>query len=49
VETNIRDSYDLLACFAKKHLLDKFYLEDDKRLSLSGVIVREMLVNAEVA
>ena len=45
VETNLIDSYDLLMGFAKKHLLDKFYLEEDKRLSLSGVIAREMLVN----
>jgi len=45
VETNLIDSYDLLIGFAKKHLLDKFYLEEDKRLSLSGVIAREMLVN----
>ena len=45
VETNLIDSYNLLMGFAKKHLLDKFYLEDDKRLSLSGVISREMLVN----
>jgi ATP-dependent DNA helicase RecG len=45
VETNLIDSYDLLMGFAKKHLLDKFYLEDDKRVSLSNVISREMLVN----
>jgi ATP-dependent DNA helicase RecG len=45
VETNLIDSYDLLMGFAKKHLLDKFYLEEDKRLSLSSVIAREMLVN----
>jgi ATP-dependent DNA helicase RecG len=45
VETNLIDSYDLLMGFAAKHLLDKFYLEDDKRLSLSSAISREMLVN----
>jgi ATP-dependent DNA helicase RecG len=45
VETNLIDSYDLLMGFAKKHLLDKFYLEDDARVSLSSVIAREMLVN----
>lgn len=45
VETNLIDSYDLLMGFAKKHLLDKFYLEDDRRVSLSSVISREMLVN----
>ncbi|MDR1616020.1 MAG: putative DNA binding domain-containing protein [Syntrophomonadaceae bacterium] len=45
VETNLTDSYDLLMGFAAKHLLDKFYLEDDKRLNLSSAISREMLVN----
>jgi ATP-dependent DNA helicase RecG len=45
VETNLIDSYDLLMGFAAKHLLDKFYLEGDKRLSLSSAISREMLVN----
>jgi ATP-dependent DNA helicase RecG len=45
VDTNLVDSYDLLMGFAAKHLQDKFYLEDDKRLSLSNVISREMLVN----
>lgn len=45
VQTNLIESYDLLVQFAEKHLLDKFYLEDDKRLSLRGVIIREMLVN----
>jgi ATP-dependent DNA helicase RecG len=45
VDTNLVDSYDLLMGFAAKHLRDKFYLEDDKRLSLSNIISREMLVN----
>jgi ATP-dependent DNA helicase RecG len=45
VETNLIDSYDLLMGFAKKHMLDKFYLEDDARVSLSSTIAREMLVN----
>lgn len=45
VETNLIDSYDLLMGFAKKHMLDKFYLEDDARVSLSSAIAREMLVN----
>jgi ATP-dependent DNA helicase RecG len=45
VETNLVDSYDLLLGFAKKHLPDKFYLEDDERVSLRNVIAREMLVN----
>ncbi|MDR0514855.1 MAG: putative DNA binding domain-containing protein [Coriobacteriaceae bacterium] len=45
VETNLIDSFDLLMGFAKKHMLDKFYLEGDTRVSLSGAIAREMLVN----
>ncbi len=45
VQTNLIESYDLLTQFAEKHLLDKFYLERDTRVSLRGVIIREMLVN----
>jgi len=45
VETNLIDSYSLLMGFAAKHLLDKFYLEGDARVSLSSAISREMLVN----
>jgi len=45
VTTNLIDSYDLLMGFAEKHLPDKFYLEDDVRLSLRNKISREMLVN----
>ena len=45
VETNLIDSYDRLMGFAAKHMLDKFYLESDVRVSLSSAIAREMLVN----
>jgi len=45
VETNLIDSYELLMGFAEKHLWDKFYLEDDARVSLRNAIAREMLVN----
>ena len=45
VETNLIESYELLMGFAEKHLLDKFYIEDDARLSLRNVIAREMIVN----
>jgi len=45
VETNLIESYDLLMGFAEKHLWDKFYLENDARVSLRGKIAREMLVN----
>jgi ATP-dependent DNA helicase RecG len=45
VQTNLIESYGILSQFAEKHLLDKFYLEEDRRVSLRGVIIREMLVN----
>ena len=45
VETNLIESYEQLIGFAEKHLWDKFYLEDDKRVSLRSKITREMLVN----
>ncbi|MDR1065749.1 MAG: putative DNA binding domain-containing protein [Oscillospiraceae bacterium] len=45
VQTNLIESYERLMGFAEKHLLDKFYLEGDARISLSGAIAREMLVN----
>jgi ATP-dependent DNA helicase RecG len=45
VQTNLIESYELLMGFAEKHLLDKFYLENDARVSLRGAISREMLVN----
>ena len=45
VQTNLIESYELLMGFAEKHLWDKFYLEDDARISLRNAISREMLVN----
>jgi ATP-dependent DNA helicase RecG len=45
VQTNLIESYERLIGFAEKHLLDKFYLEGDARVSLSGAIAREILVN----
>ncbi|MDR0221393.1 MAG: putative DNA binding domain-containing protein [Lachnospiraceae bacterium] len=45
VQTNLIESYGLLMGFAEKHLPDKFYLEDDARVSLRNAISREMLVN----
>jgi ATP-dependent DNA helicase RecG len=44
VETNLIDSFDMLMSFAEKHLWDKFYLENDTRVSLRNAIAREMLV-----
>ena len=45
VQTNLIESYDQLIAFAEKHLLDKFYIEGDSRVSLRGLIAREILVN----
>ncbi len=45
IKTNLVESYEQLMEFARKHLLDKFYLEDDQRKSLRNIIAREMLVN----
>lgn len=45
VKTNLVESYDILMDFARKHLLDKFFLVDDSRVSLRNAIAREMLVN----
>lgn len=43
--TNLVESYDLLMEFARKHLPDQFYLENEQRISLRGVICREMVSN----
>ena len=43
--TNLVESYDLLMEFAQKHLPDPFYLENEQRISLRGVICREMVSN----
>ena len=45
VRTNLIESYDLLLDFAKKHLPDKFFLEDTVNKSLRNVISREMIGN----
>lgn len=45
VQTNLIESYDRLMEFAKKHLLDKFFLEDVNRVSLRNIIAREMISN----
>lgn len=45
IKTNLIESYDQLMAFARKHLPDKFFLEDGVRLSLRDTICREMLVN----
>ena len=45
VQTNLIDSYYALQGFAAKHMLDKFFLEGDLRVSLAAIIAREMLTN----
>ncbi|MCD7764094.1 MAG: putative DNA binding domain-containing protein [Lachnospiraceae bacterium] len=45
VQTNLIESYDRLMEFARKHLLDKFFLEDDARVSLRNILAREMISN----
>lgn len=45
VDTNLIESYDRLMEFVRKHLPDKFFLEEDQRLNLRNIIVREMVGN----
>lgn len=45
VRTNLVESYDILMEFARKHLLDKFFLEDVNRVSLRNILAREMISN----
>jgi len=45
IKTNLVESYGQLLDFARKHLPDKFFLEDTVRKSLRNTIVREMVGN----
>ena len=45
IKTNLIESYEQLMEFARKHLPDKFYLEQDQRKSLRNIISREMIAN----
>ena len=45
VRTNLIDSFDRLMEFGRKHLPDKFFLEDENRISLRNILVREMISN----
>ena len=45
IRTNLLDSYDRLTSFIKKHLNDKFYIEDDQRINVRDVIARELCAN----
>lgn len=45
IQTNLIESYERLMEFGRKHLLDKFFLEEDQRKSLRNIITREMIAN----
>lgn len=45
IKTNLIESYEQLMAFGRKHLPDKFYMEDDQRKSLRNIITREMIAN----
>ena len=45
IRTNLVESFELLMDFARKHLPDKFFLEDENRVSLRNIIAREMVSN----
>lgn len=45
IKTNLVESYEQLMAFGKKHLPDKFYLEDATSKSLRNIILREMIGN----
>lgn len=45
IKTNLIESYDALMDFGKKHLPDKFFLEDTVNRSLRNTILREMVSN----
>jgi ATP-dependent DNA helicase RecG len=45
IRTNLIESYDRLLNFGEKHLSDPFYLENDRRISLRGHILREVISN----
>ena len=45
IKTNLLESYERLTDFIKKHLNDKFYIEDDQRVNVRDVIARELCAN----
>lgn len=45
IRTNLLDSYDRLTSFVKKHLNDKFYIENNQRINVRDVIARELCAN----
>ena len=45
IRDNLLNTYDRLVDFVDKHLYDPFYLEGPQRISIRGVIFREVIVN----
>ena len=45
VRTNLIESFDLLMEFVRKHLSDKFFLENEVNVSLRNILAREMIGN----
>ena len=45
ITTNLIESYDSLMAFIVKHLDDRFYLENDRRIDIRNIIGREICVN----
>jgi ATP-dependent DNA helicase RecG len=45
IRTNLIESFDQLMEFARKHLPDKFFLEDEISVSLRNILAREMIGN----
>ena len=45
IRCNIIEAYDKLMAFVAKHLPDKFYLQNDQRVSLRDKIFREVVAN----
>ena len=45
IRCNLIDAYDQLMQFIQKHLPDKFYLENNQRISLRDTIFREVIAN----
>ena len=45
IQCNLIEAYDRLMNFISKHLPDKFYLEEDRRVSLLNKVFREVVAN----
>lgn len=45
IRTNLIESFEQLMEFGRKHLPDKFFLEEENRVSLRNILVREMVSN----